>query len=215
MKDPNSENKIAPINIEAEEAILGCILFDPNAFKQVESKLTATMFSLRSHQLLYRAFIELDNSQKVTDLMNVREFLASRNILDTVGGMAKLAQLLNRTVSAENIDRYAQLVIDKWKRRELITLGQKLLDLGYRTELELSELNQLVNQSVNDWLDKKLAGPSREIGKMSYTAVAKQQNEHYEETIKLEASIDLNSDPNAQIKKLQEQAASLFILDKN
>ena len=208
MKDPNSENKIAPTNIEAEEAILGGILLDPDAFNRVKSDLTPAMFSLRSHQLIYRAFIELDNAQKVTDLMNVSEFLSSRNILDTVGGMAKLSQLLNRTVSAVNIDRYAQLVIDKWKRRELITLGQKLLDLGYRTELELPELIKSVDQMVTAWLGS--TERTNLIGKMSYTAVAKQENKHYEETIKLEAEIDLNSDPNIQIKKLQAQADQLF-----
>ena len=146
MKNPNSENKIPPTNIEAEEAILGGILLDPDAFNRVKSDLTPAMFSFRPHQLIYKSFVALDQANKTTDLINVSEFLSSRNILDTVGGMAKLSQLLNRTVSAANIDRYALLVIDKWKRRELITLGQKLLDLGYRTELESPELNQLVNQ---------------------------------------------------------------------
>ena len=202
------ENKIAPINIEAEEAILGCILLEPKSLNQVKSNLTAAMFSLRSHQLIYRAFIELDNAQKATDLMNISEFLSSRNILDTVGGLAKLSQLLNRTVSAENIDRYAQLVIDKWKRRELIILGQEILDLGYRTELELPKLNELVNQLVTAWLSS--TENNHLIGKMSYTATAHQSNQHYEETIKLEASIDLNSNPTAQIKKLQEQAHRLL-----
>ena len=197
-----------PTNIEAEEAILGCILLEPKSLNQVKSNLTAAMFSLRSHQLIYRAFIELDNAQKVTDLMNVSEFLSSRNILDTVGGMAKLSQLLNRTVSAINIDRYAKLVIDKWKRRELITLGQKLLDLGYQTEIELPELNQLVDQMVTAWLGS--SERTNLIGKMTYTAIAKQENKHYEETIKLEAEIDFNLEPNAQIKKLQAQADQLF-----
>ena len=208
MKNPNSENEI-PLNIEAEEAILGCILLDPNAFDRVKSNLSATMFTLRSHQLIYKAFVELDQANEKTDLIAVKNFLSNRKILDTVGGMAKLSQLLNRTISATNIDRYAQLVIDKWKRRELIELGQKLTELGYRTELELPELNKIVDKMTKDWLNEELTDQTK-IGKITYTAIAKQEKEHYEETIKLEAEIDLNSNPNAQIKKLQEQAQELL-----
>ncbi len=207
MKNTNSE---ALINIEAEEAILGGILLDPNAFNRVKNQLTPAMFTQRSHQLIYKSFVELDQANQKTDLIAVQNFLSNRNILDTVGGMAKLSQLLNRTVSAVNIDRYAQLVIDKWKRRELIELGHKIADLGYQTELELSELNKIVDKITQDWLSEELIDQTGEIGKITYTAVAKQENQHYEETIKLEAEINLKSDPQAQIKKLQEQAAELL-----
>ena len=208
MKNPNSENEI-PLNLEAEEAILGGILLDPAAFDRVKLNLSATMFSFRPHQLIYKAFIELDQANEKTDLMNVSNFLSNRKILDTVGGMAKLSQLLNRTVSAANIDRYAQLVIDKWKRRELIELGQKITELGYRTEFELPELNKIVDKMTKDWLNEELTDQTK-IGKITYTAIAKQEKEHYEETIKLEAEIDLNSNTNAQIKKLQERAQELL-----
>ena len=209
MKNTNSE---ALLNIEAEEAILGGILLDPDAFNRVKNQLTPAMFTQRSHQLIYKSFVELDQANQKTDLVALQNFLINRNILDTVGGMAKLSQLLNRTISATNIDRYAQLVIDKWERRELIELGQKFLDLGYRTELELPELKKMVAEMTKDWLTEGFIDPVGKIGKITYTAIAKQENQHYEETIKLEAEINLNSDPQVQIKKLQEQAAEL--LDK-
>ncbi|MGK7894799.1 MAG: DnaB-like helicase N-terminal domain-containing protein [Xenococcus sp. (in: cyanobacteria)] len=208
MKNTYLENEM-PLNIEAEEAILGGILLDPNAFDRVESDLSSSMFTLRSHQLIYKSFVELKKKGRPTDLLAVTNFLSDRKILDAVGGVAKLSQLLNRTVSAANIDRYAQLVIDKWKRRELINLGHKLIDLGYRTELGLEELKKSINHLVVDWLNEELADQTK-IGKITYTAIAKQENENYEEIIKLESEINLNSDPNAQIKKLQEQAQELF-----
>ena len=207
----NRTNQTEPANIEAEESILGGILLEPNALHQIKSNLTPAMFFLRSHQMIYKAIIELDKSGKVTDLINLSEFLASRDLLDTVGGTAKLGQLLNRTVSATNIDRYAQLVIDKWKRRELIKLSHELLTLGYKTEIELSKLTQLVDELVLGWLTPHNSNQSNNlIGKIVYCATAKQNHKSYEETIKLEAEIDFNLDPKEQIKKLQTQAQQLL-----
>ena len=56
----------------------------------------------------------------------------------------KLAQLVERTVSAVNIDRYAALVMDKYLRRQLISAGHEIIDLGYDTT---SELEQILDQS--------------------------------------------------------------------
>ena len=100
-------------SVEAEEAILGGIILDPTAFNRVKSELKAAIFSLRQHQIIYKAVVELDKAGKKIDLMSVSNFLVQKNLLDTVGGMTKLSQLMNRTVSAVNIDRYAKLVIGK------------------------------------------------------------------------------------------------------
>ena len=71
------------------------------------------------------------NSQKGTDLIALSGYLTDRESLDKVGGMAKLTQLLNRTVSAINVDRYCQLVLDKSISRDLIKAGHQIVDLGY------------------------------------------------------------------------------------
>ena len=204
-------DKTPPTNIEAEESILGGILFDPNAFSQVKDKITPVMFSLRTHKIIYKVMVELDEKEQPTDLMKVSERLANLELLDTVGGTAKLGQLLNRTVSAVNCDRYAKLIFDKWKRRELIKLGHELVDLGYENAIDLPDLINRVKAELDSWIGSNQEDQENNlIGTMSYTATAHQHGEYYAETIKIEAEINLNSDPQAQIKKLQEQAESLL-----
>ncbi|ELS04930.1 replicative DNA helicase [Xenococcus sp. PCC 7305] len=204
----NSQNLV---NIEAEEAILGGILLDPGALARIKSKIKAAMFSVRSHRIIYKAMVELNMGKKPTDLMAVSTFLVDRELLDTVGGTTKLGQLLNRTVSAVNIDRYSDLIIDKWARRTLIEVGNKLVELGNDTKIELSELTESVSELVGSWANSTKSDKQESmIGNISYTAIARKQSEFYEETIKLEVELDLNSDHKAQIKKLQEQADSLF-----
>jgi replicative DNA helicase len=133
-----------PANIEAEEAILGGILFDPTAISRVEADLRIEAFYLQTHQEIYRAALTLYRQSKPTDLMAVATYLNDHCLLEKVGGTARLSQLLNRTVSAVNIDRYTKIINEKYVRRQLIISGNEIVKLGYDN---LSELEDVLNDS--------------------------------------------------------------------
>ncbi len=141
--EPNfsaNSDRLPPQNIEAEEAILGGILLDPEAIGRVAELIKADNFAVQAHQIIYHATLTLHLQGKPTDLMTVTSWLADQNQLEKVGGQAKLAQLVERTISAINIDQYSHLVVDKSMRRQLIYAGSGIIDLGYQTELELEEV---------------------------------------------------------------------------
>lgn len=132
-------NNLPPASIDAEEAILGGILFDPEAITRVGELVVKDAFYVKAHQEIYQAALSLNTKGKPTDFISISTYLSDRDLLEQVGGTAKLAQLLNRTVSAVNIDRYANLIMEKYIRRQLITSGHEIVDLGYdnATELEI------------------------------------------------------------------------------
>ena len=160
-------------NIEAEEAILGGIILDPKAYSRVKETIHPAMFAIRDHIIIYKAIKELGDQEKPTDLTGVSTYLADRELYEVVGGGTKLGQLLNRTVSAANIDRYAQILIEKWKRRKLVELSNELEDLAYATELELPDLIQRVFEEVEEWIgDEEVKKEPSLNTKMTYTARA-------------------------------------------
>ena len=132
-----SSNNLPPTNIEAEEAILGSILFDPSAISTVSSILPVEAFYVAAHRHIYKAALELHGQDKQTDLIDVSTWLKDHKSLTKAGGTAKLAQLLNRTISATNIDRYITLVLEKYQRRQLIAAANKIEALGYDNATEL------------------------------------------------------------------------------
>ena len=142
------ENSLPPQIIEAEEAILGGILLDPEAMVRVADILAKDAFYVKAHQEIYHAAIMLHSKGKPTDLMTVSTWLADRSLLEKIGGTTKLAQLLNRTVSAANVDRYATLVMDKYVRRQLISAGHEIVDLGYDTAEELEKVLDESEQKI-------------------------------------------------------------------
>ncbi|MBG1268564.1 replicative DNA helicase [Nostoc sp. WHI] len=135
-------------NVEAEEAILGGILLDPNAISVVADILPLEAFCTHGNQQIYRAALELYQNDKQTDLIAVSTWLLDHKLLEKIGGNNKLCQLLTRTVSAINIDHYAALVLDKYQRRQLVVIGHRIVDLGCDTSIELEQVLEQSEQQL-------------------------------------------------------------------
>jgi len=137
-------DRLPPQNIDAEEGILGGILLDPEAITRIADLLRPEAFYLSAHQEIYRTALILQSQGSPTDLMSITTWLKDRGLLDKIGGQSKLVQLVDRTVSAVNIDQYAALVMDKYMRRQLIQVGNQITHLGHETS---SPLEQVLDQA--------------------------------------------------------------------
>jgi replicative DNA helicase len=143
-----ASDRLPPQNIDAEESILGGILLDPEAIGRVSDQLVPEALYIRAHQEIYRAALALHTQGKPTDLMSITTWLYDHNQLERIGGQSKLAQLVDRTVSAVNIDALATLVMDKYLRRKLIQAGNDIVQLGYETATELETVLDQSEQKI-------------------------------------------------------------------
>ncbi len=143
-----SEGSLPPQNIDAEEAILGGILLDPEAISRVIEVLVPQAFYINAHQEIYRSALILHTQGKPTDLISVTTWLYDNQKLDKVGGQSFIAQLVDRTVSTVNIDALAGLVMDKYLRRKLIQAGVEIVQLGYETATDLETILDESQQKI-------------------------------------------------------------------
>ncbi|TVQ05507.1 MAG: replicative DNA helicase [Leptolyngbya sp. DLM2.Bin27] len=157
-------DRLPPQNIEAEEAILGGILLDPEAIGRVMEILTPDAFYIGAHRDLYKGALALHAKGQPADLMTLAVWLKDNGKLEQVGGQTRLAQLVDRTVSAANIDQYATLVMDKYTRRLLIQTGGEISQLGYDTTQPI--------ENVMDQSEQRLFGitQSRPQGGLTATS---------------------------------------------
>jgi replicative DNA helicase len=144
----DGSDRLPPQNIDAEEAILGGILLDPEAIGRVSDRLVAEAFYISTHKDIYQAALRLHAQGKPTDLLSITSWLADNDLLAKIGGRNKLATLVDRTVSAVNIDALAGLVMEKYLRRQLIKAGNEIVHLGYETETELPVVLDKAEQKV-------------------------------------------------------------------
>lgn len=155
--------KLPPQNIEAEAAILGGIMLDPQAIARVKDSLRPEHFYLKAHSRLYDAMLKLHLKEMPPDLMVIVSYLADNDLLEIIGGRNKLVALINQTVGAVNIEALAELVMEKWQRRQLGELATLAHQMQYQSveqlpmeqailqlQQKLSELQQ--NQSSSKGL---------------------------------------------------------------
>ncbi len=144
-----SDLRVPPHSTEAEQAVLGGLLLDPEAWDQVADKIVAAHFYRREHQLIYKAMqalVSADQSQPI-DALTVTEYLEKNQQLESVGGMAYVAGLARNIPSSANIRAYSDIVYERSVLRQLMGLGSKLAESAFtpggRSSAELlDELEQ-------------------------------------------------------------------------
>jgi replicative DNA helicase len=136
----NSPEKSVPQNIEAEEAVLGALLIDPEGIFRVLSFLRAEHFYLRKHRLIYEAMVALHEQREPLDFLTLTTELEQRETLSVVGGAAYISQLINSVPSAFNIESYAHMVEETSVRRNLLDAASEIARLAYEEEQSINEV---------------------------------------------------------------------------
>jgi replicative DNA helicase len=116
-----------PHEPEAERAVLGAVLLDPGCLLQVLEKLRGDEFYLESHRIVYRSCVALHERGQAADLLTVTNHLREDGLLERVGGASQLSTLVDALPDVANAGHYADIVYDKFVKRQLIATAQRIL----------------------------------------------------------------------------------------
>ena len=152
-----SLGKVQPQAIGLEEAVLGAIMLDKDAFPTATEILRAESFYLESHQLIYTTMIEIYGQSQPIDLLTVHEALKKAGTLDKVGGITYLMELTNKIASAANLEFHARIIAQKFIQRELIRVSTTIIHDSYDETKDVFELLDMAEQSLYDITDKNLS----------------------------------------------------------
>jgi len=133
-------DKDIPKNIEAEEALLGSLLIDPDVITQIANLVEPGDFYLARHGEIYGAIRDLFDRGEPIDFVTVVEELERRNKLDEVGGRTYIASLVNAVPTAINAYQYAQIVQEKSTLRQLISAAAEIARKAYDDSQEVRDV---------------------------------------------------------------------------
>ena len=140
-----------PENVEAEEATLGSLLIDRDAFVRIQSiNLAASDFYIERHGWIFDAMTHLFQRGKSVDLITLSDELARRGQLQELGGASYLTGLINVVPSSVWVESYAEMVKRYAVQRRLIAYAGDVWQLAYRGELTPDELFSEASQSLLD-----------------------------------------------------------------
>ena len=132
--------KYLPHNFLAEKIILSSLLISSEAIETVFRSVKVETFYFKNHQELYKAILEMYKTKVPIDIITLNSFLQDNGLLNKIGGIKVLIELLNHVPNLIYLEEYIRLINDKFLRRSLIKLGYKVINSAYITNIPLEIL---------------------------------------------------------------------------
>ncbi|MCZ7667082.1 MAG: replicative DNA helicase [Chloroflexi bacterium] len=136
--------RLPPHSLEAEEAILGSLLIDPDAIFEINNFLRPNAFYRLQNRWIYEAILGLNERREPVDLITLTEELRRREQLEQVGGEAYVIGLINTVPTAINARHYGRVVEAASIRRKLVSAASDIANLAYN---EKEDINVVIDRS--------------------------------------------------------------------
>ncbi|QHC36266.1 replicative DNA helicase [Komagataeibacter xylinus] len=135
--------RLPPANLQAEQALLGALLTNNKAYDRVSDFLTGTHFADEINGKIYDAISQHIEDGKLADPVTLRIYFQNTGVLDPVGGTSYLAKLLTSMVGIINAADYGRVIHDAWIRRQLIDIGQDVVNNAFGARPDLDGPDQI------------------------------------------------------------------------
>ena len=150
IEDINAQyGKLPPQAIEVEEAVLGALMIESDAYSKVSDLLTPDVFYKTEHQKICLIIKELQEEEKKIDVLQVTQRLKDKGELGDIGGPAYITRLIKQVVSAAHIDYHIRIIIQKYLQRELIRVGSEIQNKAYDDTIDVQDSIDFAKFSLN------------------------------------------------------------------
>ncbi len=124
--------KYLPHNFLAEKMILSCLIINSEAVELTIKTVPIEAFYFKNHQEIYRAIIFMYKNKLSIDILSLSTFLQENGLLQKIGGMKVLLELITQIPNLIYLQEYIRLVKDKFLRRSVIKFGYKIINLIHK-----------------------------------------------------------------------------------
>jgi replicative DNA helicase len=144
--------RVPPSNTQAEQALLGALLANNKAYERVSEFLAPEHFVDPIHGRIYQAISRRVEAGQLADPVTLKAEFEHSGVLEEVGGSAYLAQLTTAMVGIINAGEYGRAILDTWLRRQLIDIGETVVNNAFGADAELDAPQQIevAEQSLFD-----------------------------------------------------------------
>ena len=140
--------RIPPHSSEAEQAVIGALLLDNEAWERVGDLITCKEFYRGEHRKLYEVIESLIATGQTADIVTVSEAVKAQNRLEEVGGAAYIGELAQRSIGSFNIRKYAQIVREKAMLRSLIRICGEVMESAWHPAAESTKALDEAEQKI-------------------------------------------------------------------
>ncbi len=142
VQETSEYGRMQPQAVDLEEAVLGALMIEKDAYSLVGEILRPESFYEHKHQLIYEAIVELSMNQRPVDILTVKDQLAKQGNLEEVGGPFYITQLSSKVASSAHIEYHARIIAQKYLARELITFSSGIQSKAFDETIDVDDLMQ-------------------------------------------------------------------------
>ena len=135
--------RLPPSNLQAEQALLGALLANNRAYERVSEFLAPVHFADPIHGRVFQSIARRIEAGQLADAVTLKAEFEHSGVLEEVGGTAYLAQLLSAMVGIINAGEYGKTIHDAWLRRQLIDIGETVVNNAFGADAELDGSDQI------------------------------------------------------------------------
>ena len=139
-----------PYNLEAEQAVLGCVIIDNEIIISLADEMKVQDFYDRRHQLIYSAMLNIYKNGMQIDFTTLIAELQLKNQLAEAGGAVYLSSLLDAEFTTANISDYSQIVQDSALKRNVIAAATSISEAGYNANYDATNYVDYAERLIND-----------------------------------------------------------------
>ena len=176
-----------PINVGAEQSLLGAILSNNLALEKVEDFLEPKHFSSKINSIIFDTLKRLITNNQIADLTTIKVFLENNEDFITNGGMRYLLEIAENSVSIINAKQYGELIYDLYLRRELIDVGTDLVNKSY-SDFQEENSNSIIEKVELDLFNLTNDG-EKQKGPKIFTDVLSDTLEYAEKAFKKSSDV--------------------------
>jgi replicative DNA helicase len=155
-----------PHNFLAEESILNILLTHPKLVKKTLINLKSDSFYFEPHKIIYSILSELDEENKPITLTLLITKLQDKALLNQIGGIERIIQIINKFENLLNLDEYIQAINEKYLRRLIIEFGKQTIIWGYTTSFELDDILTRIEKLLFDLNQQNLSQKTYSIAEV-------------------------------------------------
>lgn len=140
--------KVPPHNIEAEQSVLGAILMEESNIARAEELLSPDDFYRGAHREIYQCMLDLHGEHKPIDTVTLMDTLRNRGVLDKIGGIGYLSELIEMVPINRNYIEYCEIVHEKAVIRSLINTATGILEDSYGQYDKVTDVIEKAEQAI-------------------------------------------------------------------
>jgi replicative DNA helicase len=178
VQEPERMVRLIPQALGQEKSVLALMAMDPATYvgKSITMGVTEDFFYLPAHQLLWNLFQDRYSRNEPIDLVSISQVLEDRKQLDSVGGMAGLAEIYSYTTTGAYFDYHLEVLRDKYVLRNIIRISTESADKAYEAEDNVNELLDSVETDIFSIREKMNKGDEQSLLNMIEEAISNFEN---------------------------------------